>query len=104
MIPRTDAESVVEVVTDYLSGSGTAPSGGSWCGMDGAVWLLSLSENVDIVYSIERDSHMMEVDVGDFCYGSIAGARIADVDGVSSLIVDVDDGTSISCPIEGAVE
>lgn len=99
-IKMRDAVSVSGVVKSVRSRSRYPPIGEcSWVEDDDGVWSIYISENVSVAYYPRLSEPRVELVVGDWCYGEVKGAAISKVDGVQSLILGMDDGTYVSCPI-----
>lgn len=73
----------------------------SWVEEEPGIWVVRLPEPVSVVY-YQADGRV-EVEVGDFCLGAVTMASI--VGGtLTSLVLTVDSGFILSCPVGRDVE
>ena len=100
-VRRDDAIAIIVQCAKLRQGVNTPLTVPSWVEEEPGIWVVRLPEPVSVVYY--QDDGRVEVEVGDFCLGAVTMASIVG-DSHISLVLNVDSGYILSCPVGRDVE
>lgn len=92
------ALAVVDQCEKIRSGDCTPPSDPSWVEEEPGIWVARLPDPVSVVYY--HEDGRVEVEVGDYCLDVVRRAVVVGPGVFRQLIMVLDSGFMLSCPVE----
>lgn len=96
-VSNTVALAIVDQCEKIRGGDCTPPSDPSWVEEEPGIWVARLPDPVSVVYY--HEDGRVEVEVGDYCLDVVSRAGVVGPGVSRRLLMALDSGFMLSCPV-----